>query len=235
MTEGFEKIDNLVLLDNGIEHIRIELNKNVPLFFRIGKEAHLVLYRSMVEALRGTANRSITGSSKDRKRIVKYKIGEQLWKQIEKADYSGCKHAWRYSDPIQTAKPDDTGERFDISDMSNYLQSFYDLLAKIQAECFMSRNFNSKPIQVSDKEMQVLEWLHEEIRNEFEHFIPKLYYVPIPDLLSASRVCLNLSFKLLFESQNVAFYADSTNIRNALEDNMNLLKQRQAQYILSEI
>jgi len=230
MPAGFEKIDNLILLENGIDHIRIELSKTVPLFIRIGKEAHLILYRSMVEALRGSANLSITGRPKDKKHVVKYKIGERSWQQIEKTKVGGCENAWRYSNPTQTLKPDDDRKPFDISDALNYLQGFYDLLAKIQAECFMSRYVGSKPIEVSDDEMRVLEWLHENIRNEFEHFIPKLYYVGISELISASLVCLRLSFKLLFESRSIVFHSDSGILRSALEENTCLLKQRQSDY-----
>jgi hypothetical protein len=70
----------------------------------------------------------------------------------------------------------------------------------IQAEPFMHRFVDSKPVEVPDEEMQVLEWLHEMVRNEFEHFIPKLYLVSQDLLLNASRISIELSQKLLFES-----------------------------------
>jgi hypothetical protein len=230
MAKHSEEIDNFILLKNGLEHIHIELNKTVPLFFRIGKEAHLVFYRTMTEALRGTANLTITGRHQDKKRVVKYKIGDGPWLQIKKIKVDGCKNAWRYSDPAQTQKPNDNGKPSDTSNVLNYLQSFYDLLAKIQAACFMSKYFGSNPIQVSDNEMLLIEWLHENIRNEFEHFIPKKYYVAIPNLISASAVCLSLSFKLFFESRNVILDSNRGILRSALEENIRLLKQRQLDY-----
>ena len=230
MAKNYEKIENLILLENGLEHIQFELNKAQPLFFRIGKEAHLFLYRSMVEALRGTANLEITGRPISKSRIVKYRIGDEPWLQVEKTKVDGCRHAWRYGDPVPTLEPDDDGKPFDISEVSDYLQIFYDLLAKIQATSYMSKYVGSKPIRVPDNEMLVLEWLHENIRNEFEHFIPKLYGVSISDLISASVICLSLSFKL-FESGNMTFYSDSSTIKNALERCVGLLKQRQSDYV----
>ena len=226
MTELLEKIDNLILLTNGLVHINYELNIDNPLFFRIGKESHLVFYRSMVEALRGSANLSITGKTKDIKRLIKYKIGDDPWLQIEKKNIDKCKHAWRYSNPIPTREPTIMKDPFDINDISDYLQSFYELLAKIQAECFMSHYVHSKPIQVSIDEMILLEWLHEKIRNEFEHFIPKYYSVSIPDLIDSSILCMKLSYKLLFESGNVIFHTDNGLIKLILDKNIKILTKK---------
>lgn len=224
MTEIFEGIDNLILLTNGLMHINYELSTKEPLFFRIGKESHLVFYRSMVEALRGTANLSITGKAKDKSRLVKYKIDDNPWLQIVKININKCKHAWRYGDPIPTQDPKIINDPFDITEMSDYLQNFYELLAKIQAECFMSQNvFSSKSIQISNDEMILLEWLHERIRNEFEHFIPKHYSVLISDLVDSSILCLKFSFKLLFESGNVIFHTDNSLMKSIIDKNIEIL------------
>ncbi len=60
-----------------------------------------------------------------------------------------------------------------LSPPDDYLRGFYDLLAMIQAPCFMLQYTHSAVVSVSDTEMQLLEWLHEKIRNDFEHFMPK--------------------------------------------------------------
>ena len=224
---AMERIQNLILLENGVEHVGFEIEKRNPLFFRAAKEAHLILYRSMVEALRGTANLSITGMPKDKKRIVRYKIGDKPWCQIQKTNVKGCKKAWRYSAPTLIKHPSTEGESFDVSSMSDYLQSFFELLAKVQAECFMSQYSDSKPIQVTDEGMTLLEWLHEEIRNEFEHFIPKHYYVSIRESIASTILCLVLSLNLLFESRNVIPNTDMSTISDGIKHKIDRLREFQ--------
>ena len=51
--------------------------------------------------------------------------------------------------------------------------------------------------------MKILEWLHENIRNEYEHFVPKLYSAPKSDLIYTSISCCGLSKELLFKSNNI--------------------------------
>lgn len=225
----FERIHNLILLENGLEHVDFEIEKSDPLFFRAAKESHLILYRSMVEALRGTANLSITGAPKDKKRIVCYKIGNEPWFQIQKASVTGCKSAWRYGEPSVINEPSTGEDKYDASRISDHLQGFYELLAKVQTKCFMSQYVDSKPIQVHDKEMVLLEWLHEEIRNEFEHFVPKLYSVSTSDSIASSILCLELSFKLLFESRNVSPLDDMSEVEQCLNRLVKQLKQKAAQ------
>ena len=83
---------------------------------------------------------------------------------------------------------------------------FYDALAMIQTECFMHGFIFRKPRLISDEEMKTFEWLHEYIRNEYEHFIPKFYSVGVQELLMVTELCLSVSKVLLFESVNVIFY-----------------------------
>jgi len=215
--ELFEKIDNLILLNGNLNHIKLEINNGKLSFFRIAREAHQALYRSMVEALRGSANLSITGRPKDKKRIVKYQIGNKPWQEIHKIKVEDCKFAWRFSDPEPCEEPSNNDENYEIPEMDNYLISFYDLLAMIQTECFMNRFTHSKHISVSDDEIRKLQWLHEAVRNEFEHFIPKLYSVFIPDLIKTSQISLSLSSKLIYESGNVMSTNIPTNLKTDLK------------------
>ncbi|KPL03693.1 MAG: hypothetical protein AMJ73_05705 [candidate division Zixibacteria bacterium SM1_73] len=157
----------------------------------------------MVEALKGSANLSITGRPNDKKRSVKYQVGDKPWLEIHRIKIANCNHAWKYSDPSPCDEPLQIHRRFKVPKSENYLISFYDLLAKIQTECFMHRYVMSKSIQVSNDEMKLLEWLHEAVRNEFEHFIPKLYSVFILDLIKSSLFALQLSYRLIFESGNI--------------------------------
>jgi hypothetical protein len=157
----------------------------------------------MVEALRRTANIAITGKpTKNRKRW--YRQGNDPWKVIQKKDVEGCNKAWRYSDPLlETPQRFQQREGTDISPPDDYLLGFYDLLAMIQTPCFMLRYSHSAVVSVSDSQMKLLEWLHEEIRNDFEHFIPKTLLASCDDCLHASEVCLRLTTDILTKSNNV--------------------------------
>lgn len=93
--------------------------------------------------------------------------------------------------------------RDDIPPPNDYLLGFYDLLAMIQTPCFMFRYSHSAVVSVSDSQMKLLEWLHEEIRNDFEHFIPKTLLASCDDCLHASEVCLRLTTDILTKSNNV--------------------------------
>lgn len=67
----------------------------------------------------------------------------------------------------------------------------------------MHRYVHSDVVSVSDTEVHLLEWLHEEIRNDFEHFIPKKLLVCSDDCLRAAELCLQLAMDLLTKSNNV--------------------------------
>jgi len=198
----WETIDNLNLIENGLLHIGFEISRDAPSFFRVAREAHLILYRAMIEALKGSANLAIT-SRPSKQREHEYQIGDEPWKEIHKVPVTGCNVAWRFSEPAQGEPPVINYElQPDLPKGDDYLISFYDALAMIQADCFMQRFIYSKTVQVSDIDMQRLEWLHEDIRNEYEHFVPKSYIAPISNLAEVTVVSLRLCRDLL-ESQMV--------------------------------
>lgn len=201
---SIETIDNLNLIENGLVHIEFELGRDDPSYFRIARESHLILYRSMIEALKGSANLAVTGRpSRNKNRSRKYKVGDQPWKEIHKVSVPGCKQGWRFSEPVVCDPPKLEGTKNPQRFSDDHLISFYDALAMIQCECFTLRSIHRKVVPVSDHEMQILEWLHEEIRNEYEHFVPRYYAAPISDLLQPSESSLRLSTELIFKSNNV--------------------------------
>ena len=95
--------------------------------------------------------------------------------------------------------------RYSESEEKERLIDFYVALAMIQTECFMSMYIHSKVLCVTDDEMRTLEWLHESIRNEYEHFVPKIYSALPSELLNASHIALEHARFLLFDSGNVIF------------------------------
>jgi hypothetical protein len=171
-----------------------------PSYFRIAREAHLVLYRSMVEAVKGSANLAVTGKF-PKKPVFQYQQGDEPWREIHRVDVTGRKKAWRFSVPVAIGPPNLGLGR--AEEPEDRLVGFYDVLAMIQTECFMGQFMHSKVVPVDDEEMATLEWLHESIRNEYEHFVPKHYAASVQELLAASDVCLRLAGDLLFRCGNV--------------------------------
>jgi hypothetical protein len=202
--ETIDKIDNLRLIENNLLHMQFELERDSPSCFRLAREAHLLLYRTMIESLTGSNWQNVTGHRSK----AKYQIGDKPWQEIHKEKIDGCNKAWRFSDPAVCAQPCISTSVEDPSTTGKeFLIGFYDALAMIQTECFMrGLIFRNKPIFISDDDMKTFEWLHEDIRNEYEHFVPKFYTVAVHELLMVTELCLSVSKVLLFESVNVIFH-----------------------------
>jgi hypothetical protein len=205
--DAWDKIDNLTLIENGLVHFQFELSRERPSYFRVARDAHLVLYRAMIEALRGSDNWAVT-LKRPRDRSFKYQKGNNPWKEIHKVAVPGCRLAWRYSqpEPCQAPPMPTIDAEPEQAKRDEYLVGFYDALAMIQTECFMGQLVHSKIVAVSDADMKTLEWLHEEIRNEYEHFVPKGYMAPWQDLVMAAATCRQLAQMCLFESGNILFH-----------------------------
>lgn len=91
-------IENISLIENGLVHTQVEMSCDKISFFRIARESHLILYRSTIESLRGTANITITGKP-SKKRSYKYRLGNDPYKEIHKVKIIECEKAWRFSKP----------------------------------------------------------------------------------------------------------------------------------------
>lgn len=220
MVKEYEVVSGTTLILDNLRHIKWELGNKSPSGFRLAREAHQLLLRSMVEALRGSANLSVARQRKKRKPDCRvwYTLGNAPTKMIEMCKVEGCKMAWRYTDPVEMPLPTEIRKQLNKQDakadhdlVEHFLDDlhlivFYELLAKIQTECHMRRYVDSKAVEVTDSEMVLLEWLHENIRNKFEHFIPMTYYVHTRDCFRAALLCLNLANRLLFTSGNVIYY-----------------------------
>jgi hypothetical protein len=219
--EAIDKIDNLRLIENSLIHMQFEIDRESPSYFRLAREAHLLLYRTMIETLKGSANLAVTGHrSKDDS--IKYQIGNKPWQEIHKP--KNKRGAWRFSDPVVCVQPPES--RINDVFLKNVFRSlheakligFYNALAMIQTECFMRGFIFRKPPLISDEDMKTFEWLHEDIRNEYEHFIPKFYRVAVHELLLATELCLSVSKIHLFESVNVIFHTVTKESLKALLD-----------------
>ena len=205
MDTNWDAISNLDLIENGLLHVQFERGRAILSHFRIAREAHLVLYRSMIEALRGSANESIIAAGGNQ--VYKYQRGGETWKEIHPVKVKGQKW-WRFSNPSPCTGPAVNNAPSVETPKRDFLIPFYYALAMVQSECFMSRFVMSKTLAVEDNQMKELAWLHENVRNEYEHFVPKAYMAPITDLMSASQLSLLLSHRLLFESGCALPYGD---------------------------
>ncbi len=223
----YESIDNLRLIQDNLHHIRYEMSLPEPSLFRIARESHQVLLRSMVEALKGTANFNVTGRKKSQ---YIYKTGDDPFKLIRKGEIlPDCQHAWRYTEPEVVDPPPTTCKDSKGSESrrnrNDRLLDFFDLLAMIQTECCMLQYCMSQTIRVTDEEMKVIDWLHRKVRNEFEHFIPKGYLVECKSSKNAAEICLRLSYHLLFESGNVLFSGGRASLEQEFNEALDCLAQ----------
>ena len=138
---AMDKIDNFHLIENGLHHIQFEMLRDKTSFFRIARESHLILYRSMIEVLKGTSNLSVTGRP-SKNRSYKYKLGNNTWQEIHKVEIDGCEKAWRFSEPTPCQEPKklrEFGNKKNQKNDNNFLIGFYDALSMIQTECFMEK------------------------------------------------------------------------------------------------
>lgn len=219
----FESIDNHKLIYNGLEHIGFELCRQPASYFRIAREAHQILYRCLVEALKGTANIAVTGKPKGHRKH-RYQFGDGPIKEIQKESVAGCHYAWRFSNPVIVDGFFESSASETPVKSDDFLIPFYDALAMIQAECFVHQFVHSKEVVFTDEEMRLMEWLHEAIRNEYEHFLPKGYSAPVESLLLASKVAIDKALASLFHTGNVVFFDHSVPQKLMREKFDNILK-----------
>lgn len=231
MKDSFETIENLGLIENALVHLEFELQRKSPSFFRVAREAHQILYRAMIEVLQGTdCFQILKPKGKRGKPHCKYSFDDGVWMEVVEEPVKGCNKAWRFSNPRPSTPPQQEPKqrtpRTDEEHKNEWdaywdqdLIAFYSALAKIQTERFMRQYVHSTWERIDDEEMEILEWVHEQVRNEFEHFVPRTYDVEKCLAVRGAELCLKIAGRLLFESNNVLF--DSRNhserIRKALK------------------
>ena len=197
------------LIRDNLLHLDFELKRQNPYFFRIAKEAHLCLYRTMIRALRESTGRAVK-MKRIRKSVSRYQIGSKPWMQIEAAvKVPNCESAWRYSSPVICDEPYISDEPLTQRAetlrklASEHLIGFLDALAMIQTEFFMCHYVDSRPIKLTDEEMRTLEWLHIDVRNEYEHFSDDFYAGRAPELVQAAKLCIGIAYEILWASNSV--------------------------------
>jgi hypothetical protein len=203
-----EFIVNIHLIENNFNHILYEFESEKPSYFRIALECHNALLRTMVEVLKGMSKSFVVKnkfSDKEKKHV--FEIGNNPAVLIKKATIKGCNYAWRFSLPEEIPNYQINNINQSLED-SDYLIGFYDLLAMVQCDYFMKYYTQAETIEINDSELADLEWLHQEIRNKYEHFVPKTYGAPINDLLVKSQICIRICEQILVNPTNIYFISD---------------------------
>ena len=222
MGKKVEFIENIDLIQNNFNHILYEFESSKPSYFRIGLECHNSLLRTMVEVLRGTSNSVVTNKFANKDKTMVFKVGNKPEVLIKKASAKGCNFAWRFSSPQEIPNYKITNNNIRDVEERDYLIGFYDLLAMIQCDYFMKYYTQANTITISDDELGYLEWLHQEIRNKYEHFVPKSYGAPINELLLASQICIRICEEILVNPTNIYFMYDD----KIFEEVINKIKQK---------
>jgi len=222
-----EFINNVDLIENNFKHIEFELSLRNPSYFRIAIESHNALLRAMVQALKGGSNFPIDNKL-DKEKTFICSINNSPPVIIKKKKVKGCQNAWRFTEPtpVDPNEIDESNKSRYNDDYKKYLVGFYDLLAMIQCDYFMKYFSSAETIIINNEDLATLDWLHEKIRNEYEHFIPKSYGAPTNDLIYSAIMCLDICNKLLVETSNIyllqlreRFEKQIKDITNKLNDN----------------
>lgn len=228
----FDHIDNISLIKNNFDHVIFELKKTNTSYWRVTRELHQILYRSMIECLRGTANISITNKSSPTPVFMEKGDGS-TWR-LDKQAIPGCKYAWRYAEPIPISKSD-FPKQTKLGQPSNRLVSFFVVLAMIQSEMEMDLGLIRSPyalrsVKITDDEMKDLELVHTNIRNIYEHFIPHSHSIDKLGLIRLSSLLLRITRELLMETEKV-FRRDILGVPSRIKETRILLNKHQKKLI----
>ncbi len=95
-----------------------------------------------------------------------------------------------------------------ISDLTHSnkrkLIGFWTAIARVQDSHFwMARDTRSTAVHITDDDLLHLEYLHNYVRNELMHFIPKSYSICIEDMHSSLLVAVNIIEYLVVHAQTI--------------------------------
>jgi hypothetical protein len=142
---------------------------------------HSSLYGAVILALQGT----------NPTRVINLK-DKRLLKKLAK-DYG-----------IQEIDVNDTHQIGKIWDHGKLI-SFREAFDRITKKEYMveSRNFQSKMFKPEQRHNTAIEWINDELRNPFLHFLPKDWSIEIRGLKDIFKDCLEIIEFCLFKSGNV--------------------------------
>lgn len=123
----------------------------------------------------------------------------QGWKKSKRIYVKDCRHAYR----IKWEPCDPPAESFAAYEPfpSTNLVGFWTALARVQDHIlWMARLSNTRALDLSDDQMRNIFWLHEFVRNEFVHFIPKTQTISIKSILTTSKDVINVIVFLVFNT-----------------------------------
>lgn len=103
---------------------------------------------------------------------------------------------------------------------------FMEMFGRIQDDKYMKRSFNSKTFRPDKRQKKSVESLHNDLRNEFIHFKPKLLLDSAPELLSVVREILQIISFLAFESGNILWFRGGGGLEDTAREVLKNLNDR---------
>ncbi len=94
-------------------------------------------------------------------------------------------------------------------DAERKLADFMDLYRRVKRKKNMELFVDSKTLQSSSEMDNHVAWVHE-LRNNFKHFLPSGWSIPLEPLPEALDCCISIIWFLAFESGNVFWYENTT-------------------------
>jgi hypothetical protein len=94
---GDYSVDNIGLIKSDLAHLNFELERDDTNYFRVATESHNVLYRAMIQVLRGPTNFGLIVRKKhhNEKKTSKFQINLRPPVTLEKENLvPGCKKSW---------------------------------------------------------------------------------------------------------------------------------------------
>lgn len=107
---------------------------------------------------------------------------------------------------IHTIDEKDNPVTIEINDKK--LISFHDAFKRIQQTKYMKMYVGSKFFRPKHNHYEAVEWINDELRNPFLHFIPRGWSIGIKGLKEIFRDCLEIIEFCLFQSGNVRLEED---------------------------
>lgn len=180
----------------------------------VGFSLHHALYSFSVAALHNANWETVVSSGRDDQKVYS-KQGDDPWYKCRKVRVPDTKNAYRLVWELIQGEPPSAGEQStDFDEASERMQrfskakliGFWTALARVQdGHHWMNRYVNSRPLTLTDKEVQDIAWVTDHVRNRLMHFVPSMSLIGIESVRQTSLVALQAISFLISESNTLLF------------------------------
>lgn len=164
------------------------------------------LYHFCIANLEGSNYRQVISSGFDDDKDSYFKKGEEKWKKSKKVK-RGLGYLIKWEEIEGTPIFDDIKKKKSNKDK---VISFWTALARVQdAELYMNVYYECcNPLIINDEEWKEIEYLHEDLRNEFMHFVPVSKGIGISRIKTAISVALKCIEHLGLNTGQILYFDD---------------------------